>query len=293
MSPLEPRRLLRHDTAHAAVMKTIRFPGGAGVPAIGQGTWRMGEGERSRSAEAACLRLGIELGLTLIDTAEMYAEGAAEEIVGDAIEGRRESVFLVTKAYPHHATRRALPVACERSLRRLRTEVIDLYLLHWRGDVPLAETVEAFEKLRDAGKIRLWGVSNFDVADMEELSRPDCAANQVLYNPERRGIEFDLLPWCGRRHMPVMAYSPVGQGAGLLQDSALAEIAERRGVTPAQVALAWALRRPGVIVIPKASNEGHLRENAAAGEINLDEQDLARIDRAFPPPVRKRPLEMI
>lgn len=274
-------------------MKTISFSDGATVPAMGQGTWKMGEDERARSAEVAALRRGIEIGLTLIDTAEMYGEGAAERIVAEAIKGRRDRVFLVTKVYPHNASRRGLPEACERSLKRLGTEVIDLYLLHWRGDTPLSETIEAFEKLRDLGRIRRWGVSNFDVADLEELNRPDCATNQVLYNPERRGIEFDLLPWCAQRSMPVMAYSPVGQGGRLLRQAVLKEIADRHGATPAQVALAWALRQPGVIVIPKAADESHLRENAAAGELILEQRDLDEIDRAFPVPARKRPLETL
>jgi diketogulonate reductase-like aldo/keto reductase len=229
----------------------------------------------------------------LIDTAEMYGEGASEKIVAQAIKGRRDEVFLVTKVYPHNATRHGLPEACDRSLKRLGTDMIDLYLLHWRGDTPLPETVEAFEKLRDAGKIRRWGVSNFDVEDMEELNRPDCGTNQVLYNPERRGVEFGLLPWCAQHRMPVMAYSPVGQGGRLLRQAALKEIADHHGATPAQVALAWALRQPGVIVIPKAADESHVRENAAAGELILNQEDLAKIDRAFPGPARKRPLEML
>ncbi|HEY2573377.1 MAG TPA: aldo/keto reductase [Verrucomicrobiaceae bacterium] len=274
-------------------MKTIRFSDGAVVPAIGQGTWKMGQGERNRDAEVAALRRGIELGLTLIDTAEMYGEGAAEEIVGEAIKGRRDGIFVVTKVYPHNASNRGLPAACERSLKRLGAEVIDLYLLHWRGDTPMSETVEAFEKLRDLGKIRRWGVSNFDVDDMENLNRPDCATNQVLYNPARRGIEFDLLPWCARRQMPVMAYSPVGQGGRLLQQTALKEIGKRHGATPAQIALAWALRQPGVMVIPKAGDESHQKENASAGELILERQDLEEMDRAFPPPTKKRSLEML
>lgn len=254
----------------------------------------MGEGERDRAAEVAALRSGIDLGLTLIDTAEMYGEGAAEEIVAEAIEGQRDRVFLVTKVYPHNASRRGLPAACERSLKRLRTDVIDLYLLHWRtADAPLGETVAAFEKLRDAGKIRRWGVSNFDVEDMEDLQSPDCAANQVLYNPERRGIEHDLLPWCTRHSLPVMAYSPVGQGGRLLRNPALMEIARRHQSTPAQVALAWAVRYPGVVAIPKAGDLGHVRANAAALELGLGPEDLAELDRAFPPPAGKKPLAML
>ncbi len=264
------------------------------VPVIGQGTWQMGEGQRGRAVEVAALRLGIELGLTLIDTAEMYGEGASEEIVGEAIRGCRDRVFLVTKVYPHNAGRRSLRAACERSLKRLGTETIDLYLLHWRsGTIPLEETAGAFEGLREAGKIRRWGVSNFDVDDLDELGRPECAANQVLYNLEHRGIEHDLLPWCVRHALPVMAYSPVGQGGTLLQNDALKEIGRRHQATPAQVALAWALRQPGVMVIPKSGDAAHVRENATAVDLRLGPEDLAVLDRAFPPPARKRPLEML
>jgi diketogulonate reductase-like aldo/keto reductase len=276
---------------------TITFPDGRIAPALGQGTWKMGEQRGRRAPEVRALQLGLDLGLALIDTAEMYAEGGAEEVVGEAIAGRRDEVFLVTKAYPHNAGRRALPEACARSLRRLKVERIDLYLLHWRGNVPLVETVEAFEALRAAGKIGAWGVSNFDANDMEELiSLPAgaaCASNQVLYNPQARGIEFDLLPWCAGRRMPVMAYSPVGQGGRLLRDRTLAEVARRHGATPAQIAIAWSLRRPGVISIPKASDEAHVRENAAAADLLLNEADLTAIDRAFPPPMGKRGLEML
>jgi diketogulonate reductase-like aldo/keto reductase len=276
-------------------MKTIQFSDGTNVPALGQGTWKFGEGERDAAEEVAALRAGVELGMTLIDTAEMYGEGAAEEIVGRAIEGMRDQAFLVTKAYPHHASRRELPLACERSLQRLGTDVIDLYLLHWRGPTPLAETVEAFEALRASGKIRRWGVSNFDTDDMEELGAgaDDCATNQVLYNPEARGIEFDLLPWCQERQMPVMAYSPIGQAGRLLQNKALLEAARRHDATTAQIALAWALRQPGVIAIPRASDLDHVRENAAAGSFRLTADDLATIDTAYPPPTKKRPLQIL
>jgi diketogulonate reductase-like aldo/keto reductase len=275
-------------------MRTIQFHDGAQVPLIGQGTWKMGEGERPRSVEVTALRAGIELGLTLIDTAEMYGEGTSEEVVGEAIRGLRERVFLVTKVYPHHANRREMRAACERSLRRLGTGMIDLYLLHWRsGDTPLEETADAFESLRQDGKIRRWGVSNFDVDDLAELRRPECAANQVLYNPRHRGIEHDLLPWCVRHSLPVMAYSPVGQGGRLLQQAALKEIAGRHQASPAQVALAWALRQPGVLVIPKAGDVAHVRENAAALDLRLEPEDLAAIDRTFPPPSGKRPLAML
>ena len=262
------------------------------MPRLGQGTWRMGEGERPRAEEAAALRLGIDLGMTLIDTAEMYGEGASEEVVGDAIAGQRDRVFLVSKVYPHNASRAGVAAACARSLKRLRTGWLDLYLLHWRGGTPLAETVAGFEALREAGHIRAWGVSNFDVDDMAELP-PGCGANQVLYNVGARGIEFDLLPWSRKQGMPVMAYSPVGQGGALLRSRALAEIAGRHGATAAQVAVAWTLAQPGVVSIPKAGDAAHVRENAAAAELRLTERDLAEIDAAFPPPRRKRALEML
>jgi len=276
-------------------MKTIQFSDGTNVPVLGQGTWKFGEGERDEAEEVAALRAGVELGMTLIDTAEMYGEGAAEKIVGRAIAGMRDRVFLVTKAYPHHASRRELPLACERSLQRLGTDVIDLYLLHWRGQTPLAETVEAFEALRASGKIRRWGVSNFDTDDMEGLGAKadDCATNQVLYNLEARAIEFDLLPWCQKRQMPVMAYSPVGQAGRLLKNKALLEVARRHDATPAQIAIAWALRQPGVIAIPKASNLDHVRENAAAASIKLSADDLVAIEAAYPSPTKKRPLQML
>jgi diketogulonate reductase-like aldo/keto reductase len=275
----------------------VSLPDGTEVPALGQGTWKMGEDARGRAAEVAALRLGLDLGMTLVDTAEMYGEGGAEEVVGEAVAGRREGVFIVSKVYPHNASARGVVAAAERSLARLRTDRIDLYLLHWRGGVPLADTVAGFEALRAAGKILRWGVSNLDTDDMEELvSAPAgraCATNQVLYNPEARGIEFDLLPWCAARKMPVMAYSPVGQGGRLLRHAALKAIAARHGASPAQVALAWALRHPGVIAIPKAATEAHVRDNAAALTLRLGADDLAVIDAAFPPPVRKRPLAML
>jgi len=262
------------------------------MPRLGQGTWHMGENRSRRGAEADALRLGIDLGLTLIDTAEMYGEGGAEEVVGDAIAGQRDRIFLVSKVYPHNASRAGVPKACERSLKRLRTDAIDLYLLHWRGSTPIEETAEAFERLREQGKIRAWGVSNFDVDDMERVP-PGCAANQVLYNLGTRGIEWDLLPWCRERDMPVMAYSPVGQGGRLLRDPAVAQVAARHGVTPAQIAIAWTLREPGVVAIPKAADLAHVRANAAAPSITLAPEDLAALDRAFPPPTRKRSLDIL
>lgn len=278
-------------------MRSIALPDGTTVPAIGQGTWYMGEGRHGAKAEADALRLGIDLGMTLIDTAEMYADGGAEEVVGQAIAGRRNQVFLVSKVYPHNASRTGVSAACARSLKRLGTDVIDLYLLHWRGGVPLAETVAAFEKLRAEGRIRHWGVSNLDPADMRELLGVQhgaaCAVNQVLYNPEYRGIEFDLLPWQAERGIPVMAYSPVGQGGRLLRNPALAAVAKRHGVSPAQVAIAWGLRHPHVISIPKAADPAHVRQNAAAAEIALTPQDLAEIDAAYPPPKRATRLAML
>lgn len=276
-------------------MTRIRLPDGTLVPALGQGTWRMGEHAGARRAEVAALRLGLDLGLTLVDTAEMYGDGGAEEVVGEAIAGRRDEVFLVSKVYPHNASRTQLPRALEASLRRLKVERLDLYLLHWRGSVPLAQTVEAMEHAKAAGKIARWGVSNLDVDDLEELgpALADCATDQVLWNLGARGVEFDLLPFCAARAMPVMAYSPIGQGGALLRHKALAAIAARHGATPAQLALAFVLARPGVIAIPKASDPAHVRLNAAARDIVLTAQDMAELDAAFPPPKRKRSLEMI
>ena len=279
-------------------MKTIELSDGEHVPALGQGTWRMGENTRAHKDEVAALRLGIELGMTLIDTAEMYGDGGAEEVVADAIEDQRERVFVVTKAYPHNASRTELPKACERSLKRLRIDAIDLYLLHWRErKTRLEETVEAFEKLRAAGKIKRWGVSNFDVEDMQELwsveNGTNCAANQVLYNLRNREIESGLLRWSEENKVPIMAYSPVGHGRGLLENVTLTRIAERHGATTSQIALAWVLRQPEMIAIPKASNEKHVRENARSIEIKLSSEDFADLDREFPPPKSKRSLPML
>ncbi|SFX09942.1 MULTISPECIES: aldo/keto reductase [unclassified Pseudomonas] len=273
-------------------MKTLELAG-VSVPVIGQGTWRMGEEPSQHKKEVAALRLGIELGMTLIDTAEMYAEGGAETVVGEAIIGLRDQVFLVSKVYPHNASRKGIPLACERSLRRLDTDYIDLYLLHWRGQYPLEETVEAFERLREEGKIGRWGVSNFDVADFEELASPACATNQVLYNLQERGIEYDLLPWCQRSSMPIMAYCPVGQGGRLLKDHTLAQIAERHGATPAQVALAWLLRQDNVIAIPKAVQSEHVRLNAEAANLRLEPQDFTALDLIFAQPRGKQRLAMV
>jgi diketogulonate reductase-like aldo/keto reductase len=276
-------------------MKMISFPDGASVPALGQGTWMMAERPNRRSQEITALREGVELGMTLIDTAEMYGEGAAEELVAEAVGGVRDRVFLVSKAYPQNASRTRLPRACEASLKRLAVERLDLYLLHWRGSVPLAETVETMERLVDAGKIARWGVSNLDTDDMQELLEAGgegCATNQILYNLSRRGPEFELLPWLQQRSVPVMAYSPVEQGR-LIGHSALKGIADRKNVTPAQVALAWLLRQRDVIAIPKASSVAHVRDNRAAADLVLDDEDLAALDHAFPKPSRSRPLEML
>jgi diketogulonate reductase-like aldo/keto reductase len=284
-------------------MTTISLPDGESVPVLGQGTWRMGENTRAHKDEVAALRLGIELGMTLIDTAEMYGEGGAEKVVADAIEGQRDRVFVVTKVYPHNASPTELPKACERSLKRLRIDAIDLYLLHWRErTAQLAKTVEAFEKLRATGKIKRWGVSNFDVEDIEDLwsieNGTNCAANQVLYNLENREIESGLLPFLHQQstlnyQLVTMAYSPVGHGRGLLENATLKKIAKHHGGTTSQIALAWVLRQPGVIVIPKASNEKHVRDNARSIDIKLTKEDLADLDREFPPPKSKESLPML
>lgn len=273
-------------------MRTLELAG-VNVPVIGQGTWRMGEDPDRHTEEVAALRLGVELGMTLIDTAEMYAEGGAEEVVGEAIAGLRDQVFLVSKVYPHNASRQGIPQACERSLRRLNTDYIDLYLLHWRGQYPLEETVEAFERLRETGKIGRWGVSNFDVDDLQQLAAPACATNQVLYNLEERGIEFDLLPWCQQHHQPVMAYCPIGQGGALLGHPALKKVAARHAATPAQIALAWILRQNGVIAIPKAFRPEHVQLNAQAEQLRLEAGDLEALDQAFRAPQRKQRLAMV
>jgi diketogulonate reductase-like aldo/keto reductase len=281
-------------------MKRLLLPSGNEMPVLGQGTWYMGEDPGARRDEVAALRLGMELGMTLIDTAEMYGEGGAEEVVGEAIAGRRDDVFLVSKVYPHNASRAGAQAACERSLRRLGTERIDLYLLHWRGSVPLAETLEAFVRLREQGKIGDFGVSNFDLDDMQEAAALPggdlIATDQVLYNLTQRGIEWDLLPWCRERRLPVMAYSPLESNpqeqGGLLGNPQLGAVARRHGVTPAQVALAWLLHQEGVAVIPKAVRPQHVRDNRAALDLQLTTEDLAQLDAGFPAPRRRRPLAM-
>ena len=253
----------------------------------------MGVSKEKRKEEIRALQAGIDLGMTVIDTAEMYGEGAAEVLVGEAVRGRRERTFLVSKAYPQNASRTRLAQACDQSLRRLGVDQLDLYLLHWRGNVSLDEVSEAFEKLQSNGKIASWGVSNLDVDELDELKKASFVTDQVLYNPEHRGIEFDLLPWCRKQQIPVMAYSPVGQGGDLLQSGALRKIAQRHSATPAQVAIAWGLRQAGVLSIPKSGSEAHVQENARALDLVLTDEDLAEIDGAFPPPRRKQSLSML
>ena len=277
-------------------MKKVRLPFGDLVPALGQGTWYMGETPSLRAQEIATLRAGLDLGLTLIDTAEMYGEGRSERLVGEAIAGRRDEVFLVSKVYPQNASRLAMQTACANSLRRLQTDRIDLYLLHWSGSVPLAETVDAFARLQQAGQIRSWGVSNLDTAGMEELGAlpggREVQTNQVLYNLARRGIEWDLLPWLRERHVPLMAYSPIEQGR-LLRDRKLVDFAKRQGMTAAQAALGWLLAKDDVIAIPKTSSQARLAENLHALTHPLDVAALAELDRLFSPPKGPVPLEML
>jgi diketogulonate reductase-like aldo/keto reductase len=283
---------------HQHAMKRIALSDGERVPVLGQGTWRMGEHKRAHADEVAALRLGIELGMTLIDTAEMYGEGGAEKVVADAIEDQRDRVFIVTKVYPHNASHTELPKACDRSLKRLRIDVIDLYLLHWQERYTcLDETVEAFEKLRGTGKIKRWGVSNFDVEDMEHIwsikNGTNCAADQVLYNLENREIESGLLQWNRNNKIPIMAYSPVGHGRGLLENATLGKVAKRHDASTSQIALAWVLRQSGTVAIPKASNEKHVRDNARSIDIKLTKENLADLDRGFPPPKSKKSVPML
>jgi diketogulonate reductase-like aldo/keto reductase len=281
-------------------MRTVRLPSGRTMPALGQGTWNMGESKSARADEVAALRLGLDLGMHLIDTAEMYGDGGAEEVVGEAIAGRRDAVFLVSKVYPHNASRDGVRKACERSLRRLGTDRLDLYLLHWRGNVPLAETLDGLLALQREGKILEFGVSNFDRDDMlEAASLPGgdaIATNQVLYNLLKRGIEWDLLPWMHQQHMPLMAYSPLestpAEQSGLLRNAVLGKVAARHGVTPAQLAVAWLLHQPNLVVIPKAVQPEHVEQNRAAATIVLLDEDLRELDGAFPPPRRATPLAM-
>jgi diketogulonate reductase-like aldo/keto reductase len=277
-------------------VRTVRLPDGKEIPVLGQGTWGMGEDPVARAEELRALRLGLDLGMTLIDTAEMYGDGAAEELVAESIAGRRDEVFLVTKVLPSNASRHGTIEACEDSLKRLQTDRIDLYLLHWRGRLPLDTTIEAFEELVDAGKIGSWGVSNFDVVDLAEVvtlaGGADVQTDQVLYNLAHRGIEFDLLPWCRDGEIPVMAYSPIHRGR-LVENDVVVEIAEKHNATPGQVSLAWVLRQDDVCAIPKASIQEHVRENRGALDLQLDHEDLKLLDEVFPPPTRPEPLEVI
>lgn len=277
-------------------MRTLQLPSGQAIPVLGMGTWQMGEKSKYRQDEIRALQHGLDLGLSLIDTAEMYGEGGAEEVTAQAIANRRAETFLVSKVYPHNASKRGAIAACERSLKRLKTDYLDLYLLHWRGAIPLSETLEAFQTLQQAGKIRSYGVSNFDLEDMEEASQLKggnaIATNQVLYNLTRRGVEWSLLPWCRQRHIPIMAYSPIEQGR-LLNNPTLKAIAVEMGITTAQVALAWLLHQDEVIVIPKASRIDHVEQNYAALNLQLTAENLADLDHAFPPPKRPVPLEML
>ncbi|MEQ4299917.1 aldo/keto reductase [Plantactinospora sp. B6F1] len=276
-------------------MPAIRLPSGQTMPVLGQGTWYLGENPGQRQDEITALRAGLDLGMRLIDTAEMYGSGSAEELVGAAIAGRRDEVFLVDKVLPANASRQGTVRACRRSLRRLGTDHIDLYLLHWRGTHPLPETIEAFDELVAAGEIGQWGVSNFDLSDMVDLMEAggeSCAANQILYNLTRRGPEYDLLPWLGAHGIPAMAYAPIEQGR-LLGNDQLSEIAGRHRVTPAQVALAWVLRQDPVAAIPRSSDPAHTRENAGALDLRLGDEDLVVLDAVFPPPSGPQPLEML
>jgi diketogulonate reductase-like aldo/keto reductase len=277
-------------------MPQITLPDGESVPAYGQGTWHMGESRNRFADEAAAVKLGIELGITLIDTAEMYGNGVAEEIVAQAMGGNRDKLFIVSKVLPYNASQKGTIEACERSLKRLKTDRIDLYLLHWRGSHPFAETLAAFDRLQRDGKIRHHGVSNFDRGDMEEWARLDAgksvASNQILYNLTRRGPEWEVIPWCRERNISIMAYSPIEQGR-MLGHKALAEVGARHGATPAQVALAWLLRQDGMMVIPKASRQEHVRENLGALNLKLTDADLADLDRAFPPPGGRTSLGML
>jgi diketogulonate reductase-like aldo/keto reductase len=272
----------------------LRFPSGGLVPRLGQGTWHMGENRKNFKKEIDSLKVGLDLGMSLIDTAEMYADGGAEEVIAGAINGRREEVYLISKVYPHNATRSGVAEACERSLRRLGTEYLDLYLLHWPGPVPLEETIDGFRALREAGKIRDYGVSNFDIDDMEEIAivpgGDEVRANQVLYNLQRRGVEWDLLPWCQERGVIAMAYSPIEQGRLL---SKLAVVARARGAAPAQIALAWLLRHEALVAIPKSGNPDHVRENHGALAITLTNDELRELDRPFQPPANKVSLQML
>lgn len=275
---------------------TLTLPSGRNIPALGIGTWNMGESHAEEAQEVASIRKAVELGMTVVDTAEMYADGRSEEIVGKAIADMRDEVFLVSKVYPFNASATGTIEACERSLKRLGVDYLDLYLLHWRGSHPLEETVASFEKLKQSGKIRDWGVSNFDTDDMEELFEVEdgrnCAVNQVLYNLSRRGVEYDLLPWCQKKGVPLMAYSPIEQGR-ILNNHELIRIAKAYQATPAQVALAFLLEREGVLAIPKSAKPERVEENRGVTDLDISDEDWASLDAAFPPPTRKTSLAML
>lgn len=281
--------------------RTVSLPDGTVVPQIGQGTWRMGENPRKKADEVRALKLGIELGMTLIDTAEMYGEGGAEVVVGEAIKGRRDDVFLVSKVYPHNSSLNKIKHACEQSLRRLKTDYLDLYLLHWRGSTPFSEVIEGMEQLKKEGKILRWGVSNLDTDEMEQLynlpNGKNCTTNQVLYHLGSRGIDFDLLPWHREKNIPIMAYCPIAQGGSLrrelLNNPTIQEIATKHKVKPLQIVLAWSIRTNDVIAIPKAVQEQHIFENAETAKIELSDDDLAKLDEAFPKPTRKTYLDIV
>jgi diketogulonate reductase-like aldo/keto reductase len=287
-------------TDQAPAIRTVTLPTGQQIPVLGQGTWGMGEDPAQRKTEVAALQLGLDLGMTLIDTAEMYGEGGAEEVVSEALAGRRPESYLVSKFYPHHASRQGVVEACQRSLRRLRTDYLDMYLLHWRGSVPLEETLEGLQSLKQSGAILDYGVSNFDTDDMEEIyalpGGSEVATNQVLYNLVHRGTEWDLLPWCRQHQLPVMAYSPIEHAAdeqrGMLDHPVVLEIARRHAATPVQIALAWLLQQDNIIAIPKAASPAHVRENRQALDLALTPEDNRQLDQAFPPPHRKTPLAM-
>lgn len=279
-----------------AKIRTVQLPSGKTVPALGQGTWEMAQDISKRSQEIAALRKGLDLGMTLIDTAELYTDGKAEELVAEAIGSRRKEAYIVSKVLPDHATRKGTIEACERSLQRLQTDYLDLYLLHWIGSIPFNETLEAFKTLKQQGKILDYGVSNFDVSEMENalsVGGNQIAVNQVLYNLTSRGIELDLIPWCDQHRIPVMAYSPFGHDKLFLNDPAIKKVASRHNATTAQIALAWVLRQKQVIAIPKASNPNHVIENAGALDLNLTPEDLSNLDQAFPPPTKKSPLAIL
>ncbi|HEX3984593.1 MAG TPA: aldo/keto reductase [Acidisoma sp.] len=275
-------------------MRSVNLPDGRALPVLGLGTWRMGESASHKAAEVRVVQKALDLGISLIDTAEIYANGGSERVVGEAIRGRRDQAFVVSKAAPSNASRRGAISACEASLGRLGIETLDLYLLHWRGRFPVHETVEAFERLLRDGKIRAWGMSNFDSDDLKDIPNlAECAANQVLYNPQSRGIEHSLLPFCNSHHISIMAYTPFGQNGAVLNNPAIAAIARRHKATPAQVILAWGIRHPGVVTIPKTATLARVEENLGAVALNLTAEDLGEIDRAFPPPRQREPLEML